>query len=69
MLNVQAHGLQDAFLGLFDGLAQAINAGEVVAVGVVALAFALDGDGVAVESHSKSKLTAKLLPLRGGDSA
>ena len=64
MLNVQAHGLQDAFLGLFDGLAEAIDARKVVAVSVIALAFAFDGDGVTVESHAKGKLTTKLRPLR-----
>ena len=54
--DVEAHGLQDAFLGLLDGLAKTVNTGEIVTVGVVTLAFAFDGNGIAVEGHRTSSL-------------
>jgi len=54
--DVEAHGLQDAFLGLLDGLAKTVDTGEIVTVGVVTLAFAFDGYGIAVEGHYTSSL-------------
>ena len=51
MPDVETHGFEDAFLGLFDGLAEAVDPGEILAVGVVALTFALDSDWIAVKSH------------------
>jgi hypothetical protein len=60
MLDIESHGLQDAFLGLLDGLAETIDAGEIVAVGIVTLALAFDGDGVAVESHAEIQFTMKV---------
>src|SRR5437899_2941453 len=33
VLDVQAHGLQDAFLGLLNRLAETINSGEIVTIG------------------------------------
>ena len=71
--DVKAHGLQDAFLGLFDGLTEAINAGKIVAVGVILLALPFDGYGIAIEVHRSSKIImrGKLAVGRmglGGDS-
>ncbi len=57
--DVEAHGLQDAFLGLLDGLPETVDAGKIVAVGVVALAIAFDGYGVAVKGHPGIKSTMK----------
>ncbi len=54
--DVEAHGLQDAFLGLLDGLAKTVDAGEIVTISVVTLAFAFDGNGIAVEGHRTSSL-------------
>ena len=59
MLNVETHGLQNAFLGFFNGLAEAVHAREIIAVGVVTPALALNGYGIAVEGHARSKLTMK----------
>ncbi len=56
VLNIDAHSLQNAFLGLLDGLAETIDAREVVTIGVVTLAFAFDGYGIAVEGHCTSSL-------------
>src|SRR6266849_10816791 len=50
--DVEAQCLQDAFLGLLDGLPETVDAGKIVAVGVVALALAFDGYGVAVKGSS-----------------
>ena len=57
MRDVQVHGLQDAFFGLLDGFAEAVDAGEIVAVGVVTLAFAFDGDGIAAKGHAGASLS------------
>lgn len=57
MLDVEAHGFQDALLGLFDGLAQAVDAREVIAVSVITLAFAFDGNWVAIEGHLNLSLS------------
>ena len=59
VLNVETHGLQDAFLGVFDGLAKPINSGKILAVSVVALAFPFDGNSIAVEGHHTNKLIMK----------
>ena len=64
MLDVETHGLQYTFLGLFDGLAKTIDSGEIVAVGVVTLAFAFDGNGIAVKSHAGIKFTTKAGGIR-----
>jgi hypothetical protein len=57
--DVEAHGLQDAFLGLLDGLPETVDAGKIVAVCVVALALAFDGYGVTVKGHPGIKFTMK----------
>src|SRR6266849_11135288 len=57
--DVEAQCLQDAFLGLLDGLPETVDAGKIVAVGVVALAIAFDGYGVAVKGHPGIKSTMK----------
>src|SRR5713226_3644119 len=56
VLDVQAHGLQDALFGLLDGFPDPVDAWEIVTVGVVTLALAFDGDGIDVEGHCTSSL-------------
>jgi len=60
MPDVKAHGFQDAFLGLLDRLTQAIDAREIIAIGVVALALALNSDRIAVEGHLEIKFIMKM---------
>ena len=60
MSDVKTHGFQYAFLGLLDGLAQAIDTGKVIAIGVVALALAFNRDWVAVKRHLEIKFTMKM---------
>jgi hypothetical protein len=59
VLDAEAHGLQDAFLGLLDGFAKTVDAREIVTVSVVTLAFAFDSDGIAVEGHLGIKFIMK----------
>ena len=56
VLDVKAHGLQDAFLGLLDGLPEAIDAWKIFAVGVVTLALSFDCYGIAVKRHPAPSL-------------
>jgi hypothetical protein len=58
--DVKAHGFQDAFLGLLDRLTQAVDTREIIAIGVVALALALNCDRIAVEGHLEIKFTMKM---------
>jgi hypothetical protein len=48
---IEPHRFEDAFLGLFNRLAQSIDAGEIFTVGIILAAFALDSDRVGVKSH------------------
>ena len=57
VLDVKAHGLEDAFLGCLNRFAEAVNTGKIIAVGEVLLSLAFNGNGVAVESHARCKLT------------
>jgi hypothetical protein len=50
--DIETHRFEDAFLGLFDGFAQPVYAGEVFAIRVVLATFAFDCDRVGVQSHS-----------------
>jgi len=59
VLDVKAHGLQDAFLGLLDGFSQTIDTREIVAVSVIAPALAFYGYRIAVEGHRAVKFTMK----------
>ena len=57
MLGVEVHGLEDAFLGCLNRFAEAVNTGKIIAISEVSLSLAFDGNGVAVESHARCKLT------------
>ena len=59
VLDVKVHGLEDAFLGCLNRLAEAIDAGKIIAISEVSLSLAFDSNGVAVESHARTKLTMK----------
>jgi hypothetical protein len=65
VFDVKTHRFQNTLLGLLDGLSETINTRKIVAVGVVAFAIALDGNGIAVESHSGVKFT--MMPLEAAD--
>src|SRR2546422_9039733 len=57
VFDVKAHGLEDAFLGRVNRFAEAVNTGKIIAISEVSLSLAFDGNGVAVESHARCKLT------------
>jgi hypothetical protein len=58
---VEVHRFEDAALGRRESSSEAINARTVVIVGVVLLAFLLDGYGIAVNSHLVSMLACVLV--------
>jgi hypothetical protein len=51
VLHIKPHGFDDAVFGFLEGLSQTVDAGEIVAIGVILLALFLNRDGVAVEGH------------------
>lgn len=48
VLNVEPHSFEDALLGFFDGLAETVHAREVLAICIIALSLAFDGDRITV---------------------
>jgi hypothetical protein len=59
--NIQSHRFQDAVLGLFDAPAKAVHAGKVFAVGVIALPFSFNRNGITVEGHLLGRWLFRIL--------
>ncbi len=60
VLNAEAHGLQDTLVGLVNGFAKPLDAGQVIAVRVVALTFSFHGNRITVKyADNKNNMMGK----------